>query len=68
MSLDHFLSGVFATTAAVRDGQVGLDLGQAFGPAVHDLANLSITDPVAQADVHGIRPEIDLMRSKYKCE
>ena len=50
---DHFLSGVFTTSTAIRDGEVTLNFRKCAGTAVDHFANLTITDAVAETDVHG---------------
>lgn len=53
MRFDHFPGGAFAGAATIRDGQAGLDVVQARCSPVQTLADLSIADSVAEADVHG---------------
>ncbi len=49
---DHFVCGVFASTAAVGDGQIALHLRQRTGAAIDDFPDLAVTDAVAKTDVH----------------
>lgn len=53
MSLNNFSRRIFALTAAARDRKVPLHFGQRFSTAVDDLADLTIADGTAKADVHG---------------
>jgi hypothetical protein len=52
MVVDDLACAVFALTAAIGHWQVRLDRTQRVRAAIHDLANLAITDSVTQADVH----------------
>jgi len=53
MSLNHFSRRILASAAAAGDGQLLLHFVQRAGAAIHDFANLAITDGIAQANVHG---------------
>jgi hypothetical protein len=67
---DDLAGAVFALAATVGDRQVGLDRAQGIGAAIYDLANLTITDTVTQADVHlwRFRRDLTMRYPKYKCE
>lgn len=68
MAFDDFLRGVFAAATAVGDGEIALDFRQRAGAAIHDFANLTITDSVTETDVHGESSPAKMGLSKYKCE
>jgi hypothetical protein len=53
VGLDDLAGRVFAPAAAARDGELALNLVERVGAAIHDLADLAITDGMADADVHG---------------
>jgi hypothetical protein len=52
LASDDFLCSVFTATAATGDREVALNFRQRTGTAVHDFADLTITDAIAETDVH----------------
>jgi len=55
MSLNNFSRRIFASAATARDRQLQLHFVERAGTAIHDFADLAITDGIAQANVHGVR-------------
>jgi len=51
---NDFLSRVFAATAAVSHRQVALHFGKRSSTSIHDFADLSVANAIAEADVHAL--------------
>jgi hypothetical protein len=49
---NDFLSRVFAATAAVGHRQVALHFRKRSSAPIHDFADLSVANAIAEADVH----------------
>ena len=49
---NDFLRGVFASTAAIGHWQIALNFRQGASTPVHDFADLTIADAIAETDVH----------------
>jgi hypothetical protein len=54
LASDDFLCGVFTAPAAAGDREVALNFRQGTGAAVHDFADLAITDAIAKTNVHAL--------------
>ena len=63
MRIDHLFGDIFTAAAATGDGQVSLNFVQRRGPAIHDVADLAITDGMTNADVHSCDPGISMVGS-----
>jgi hypothetical protein len=53
MVLNNFSRRILASTAATGDRQLQLHFVQRRGASIHDFADLTIADGIAQTDVHG---------------
>lgn len=56
MLIDDFAGGVFAGAATAGHRQICLNFAEGFGTPIHDLADLTIANGSADANVH--RPPI----------
>jgi hypothetical protein len=55
LASNDFLGSVFTATAAAGDREVALNFRQRTGTAIHDFADLTITDAIAKTNVHAVR-------------
>jgi hypothetical protein len=53
MVLNNFSRRILASTAAAGDRQLQLHFIERSGAPIHDFADLTITDGIAQTNVHG---------------